>query len=204
MLLQRLAGTVQVTKFHQCVIVICLKQEIILANTSIEFDRQFVQTPSMFLHDLSEVSWKRDMSAWLAHYVEKKSMFSSPASNQVPPDHVTTWPCVSSKRWPLLLLLLIFQVFLLQVNFVAAIDVYEDGEAGLLLCYNCEYLQLSHLMPVKKALWRSTPDWIFCSAHCHRHLLLQESLSVQRLHADDPVQHLRLPLQLEPDAQRHR
>ena len=26
----------------------------------------------------------------------------------------------------------------LQVNFVAAIDVYEDGEAGLLLCYNCE------------------------------------------------------------------
>lgn len=26
----------------------------------------------------------------------------------------------------------------LQVNFVAAIDVYEDGEAGLLLCYNCK------------------------------------------------------------------
>ncbi|XP_072604638.1 GTPase-activating Rap/Ran-GAP domain-like protein 3 isoform X11 [Vulpes vulpes] len=25
-----------------------------------------------------------------------------------------------------------------RVNFVAAIDVYEDGEAGLLLCYNCE------------------------------------------------------------------
>ena len=25
-----------------------------------------------------------------------------------------------------------------QVNFVAAIDVYEDGEAGLLLCYNCK------------------------------------------------------------------
>ncbi|NXD39549.1 GARL3 protein, partial [Copsychus sechellarum] len=24
-----------------------------------------------------------------------------------------------------------------RVNFVAAIDVYEDGEAGLLLCYNC-------------------------------------------------------------------
>jgi len=23
-----------------------------------------------------------------------------------------------------------------KVNFVAAIDVYEDGEAGLLLCYN--------------------------------------------------------------------
>ena len=28
--------------------------------------------------------------------------------------------------------------FSLQVNFVAAIDVYEDGEAGLLLCYNCK------------------------------------------------------------------
>ncbi|KAI1232246.1 GTPase-activating Rap/Ran-GAP domain-like protein 3, partial [Lamprotornis superbus] len=26
-----------------------------------------------------------------------------------------------------------------RVNFVAAIDVYEDGEAGLLLCYNCKY-----------------------------------------------------------------
>lgn len=26
----------------------------------------------------------------------------------------------------------------LQVHFVAAIDVYEDGEAGLLLCYNCK------------------------------------------------------------------
>uniref|UniRef100_A0A6Q2ZBZ2 GTPase-activating Rap/Ran-GAP domain-like protein 3 n=1 Tax=Esox lucius TaxID=8010 RepID=A0A6Q2ZBZ2_ESOLU len=25
-----------------------------------------------------------------------------------------------------------------RVNFVAAIDVYEDGEAGLLLCYNCK------------------------------------------------------------------
>lgn len=23
---------------------------------------------------------------------------------------------------------------------MAAIDVYEDGEAGLLLCYNCKYL----------------------------------------------------------------
>jgi hypothetical protein len=29
----------------------------------------------------------------------------------------------------------------LQANFVAAIDVYEDGEAGLLLCYNCKSLR---------------------------------------------------------------
>lgn len=32
-----------------------------------------------------------------------------------------------------------------QVNFVAAIDVYEDGEAGLLLCYNCKLLKLTAL-----------------------------------------------------------
>lgn len=31
-----------------------------------------------------------------------------------------------------------FFLLSLQVNFVAAIDVYEDGEAGLLLCYNCK------------------------------------------------------------------
>lgn len=30
------------------------------------------------------------------------------------------------------------RALLLQVHFVAAIDVYEDGEAGLLLCYNCK------------------------------------------------------------------
>lgn len=44
--------------------------------------------------------------------------------------------------------LVIFDLYLhLQVNFVAAIDVYEDGEAGLLLCYNCEsdsYLHFSN------------------------------------------------------------
>lgn len=35
-------------------------------NTSLEFDRQFVQSPSMFHHYFSEVSGKRDMLAWLA------------------------------------------------------------------------------------------------------------------------------------------
>ncbi|KAB0406902.1 hypothetical protein E2I00_002032 [Balaenoptera physalus] len=30
-----------------------------------------------------------------------------------------------------------------RVNFVAAIDVYEDGEAGLLLCYNCTGWELT-------------------------------------------------------------
>lgn len=32
-----------------------------------------------------------------------------------------------------------------RVNFVAAIDVYEDGEAGLLLCYNFRHILYSHL-----------------------------------------------------------
>nr|XP_045003997.1 GTPase-activating Rap/Ran-GAP domain-like protein 3 isoform X3 [Jaculus jaculus] len=43
-----------------------------------------------------------------------------------------------------------------RVNFVAAIDVYEDGEAGLLLCYNCE-IQSKNLyrIPLRNLVGRS-------------------------------------------------
>jgi len=45
--------------------------------------------------------------------------------------------------------------FPLQVNFVAAIDVYEDGEAGLLLCYNCKYLGKTENDRISICVWNS-------------------------------------------------
>lgn len=49
--------------------------------------------------------------------------------------HLVTWGNLSSRQCPACLY---HCPLSLQVNFVAAIDVYEDGEAGLLLCYNCK------------------------------------------------------------------
>ncbi|POI33810.1 hypothetical protein CIB84_002438 [Bambusicola thoracicus] len=43
-----------------------------------------------------------------------------------------------------------------KVNFVAAIDVYEDGEAGLLLCYNCKYLGKTENDRISICMWNSS------------------------------------------------
>ncbi|KAM7143890.1 GTPase-activating Rap/Ran-GAP domain-like protein 3 isoform 4-T6 [Macrochelys suwanniensis] len=63
----------------------------------------------------------------------------------------------------------------LQVNFVAAIDVYEDGEAGLLLCYNyvcyyrkvCPYNGGSPLVQTSASdfhfSWNQVPYAIVCA-----------------------------------------
>lgn len=51
--------------------------------------------------------------------------------------HVNRYTLMASFLW----------LVCLQVNFVAAIDVYEDGEAGLLLCYNSQCL-LGHIFTV--------------------------------------------------------
>uniref|UniRef100_A0A4W3GZS3 CNH domain-containing protein n=1 Tax=Callorhinchus milii TaxID=7868 RepID=A0A4W3GZS3_CALMI len=48
-----------------------------------------------------------------------------------------------------------------KVNFVAAVDLYEDGEAGLLLCYNCKSsLSQRSASPLVSSptLWNSVPE----------------------------------------------
>ncbi|KAG2470188.1 GARL3 protein, partial [Polypterus senegalus] len=52
---------------------------------------------------------------------------------------------------------------LLQVNFVAAIDVYEDGEAGLLLCYNyiCCYKKVCPFSSAAPIIQSSASDFHF-------------------------------------------
>ncbi|XP_057610556.1 GTPase-activating Rap/Ran-GAP domain-like protein 3 isoform X3 [Chionomys nivalis] len=51
-----------------------------------------------------------------------------------------------------------------KVNFVAAIDVYEDGEAGLLLCYNysCIYKKVCPFNGGSFLLQPSASDFQFC------------------------------------------
>ncbi|XP_063083832.1 GTPase-activating Rap/Ran-GAP domain-like protein 3 isoform X4 [Cavia porcellus] len=51
-----------------------------------------------------------------------------------------------------------------RVNFVAAIDVYEDGEAGLLLCYNytCIYKKVCPLNGGSFLVQPSASDFQFC------------------------------------------
>lgn len=51
-----------------------------------------------------------------------------------------------------------------QVNFVAAIDVYEDGEAGLLLCYNysCIYKKVCPFNGGSFLVQPSASDFQFC------------------------------------------
>uniref|UniRef100_A0A3P9JI80 GTPase-activating Rap/Ran-GAP domain-like protein 3 n=1 Tax=Oryzias latipes TaxID=8090 RepID=A0A3P9JI80_ORYLA len=50
-----------------------------------------------------------------------------------------------------------------KVNFVAAIDVYEDGEAGLLLCYNyiCHYKKVCPFNGSTPMMQSNTPDFHF-------------------------------------------
>ncbi|XP_025946030.1 GTPase-activating Rap/Ran-GAP domain-like protein 3 isoform X4 [Apteryx rowi] len=50
-----------------------------------------------------------------------------------------------------------------KVNFVAAIDVYEDGEAGLLLCYNyvCQYRKVCPLNGGSPLIQPSASDFHF-------------------------------------------
>ncbi|XP_018595988.1 GTPase-activating Rap/Ran-GAP domain-like protein 3 isoform X4 [Scleropages formosus] len=50
-----------------------------------------------------------------------------------------------------------------RVNFVAAIDVYEDGEAGLLLCYNyiCYYKKVCPFNGVTPMIQSNTSDFHF-------------------------------------------
>ncbi|XP_029468930.1 GTPase-activating Rap/Ran-GAP domain-like protein 3 isoform X3 [Rhinatrema bivittatum] len=50
-----------------------------------------------------------------------------------------------------------------RVNFVAAIDVYEDGEAGLLLCYNyiCYYKKVSPFNGASPSIQPSASDFHF-------------------------------------------
>ncbi|XP_024154940.1 GTPase-activating Rap/Ran-GAP domain-like protein 3 isoform X5 [Oryzias melastigma] len=50
-----------------------------------------------------------------------------------------------------------------KVNFVAAIDVYEDGEAGLLLCYNyiCYYKKVCPFNGSTPMIQSNTPDFHF-------------------------------------------
>ncbi|MFT7815511.1 GTPase-activating Rap/Ran-GAP domain-like protein 3 isoform X4 [Arapaima gigas] len=50
-----------------------------------------------------------------------------------------------------------------RVNFVAAIDVYEDGEAGLLLCYNyiCYYKKVCPFNGVTPMIQYNTSDFHF-------------------------------------------
>ncbi|XP_052525378.1 GTPase-activating Rap/Ran-GAP domain-like protein 3 isoform X10 [Tympanuchus pallidicinctus] len=51
-----------------------------------------------------------------------------------------------------------------KVNFVAAIDVYEDGEAGLLLCYNyvCQYRKVYPFNGGSPLIQPSAYDFHFC------------------------------------------
>uniref|UniRef100_A0A803Y9D2 GTPase activating Rap/RanGAP domain like 3 n=1 Tax=Meleagris gallopavo TaxID=9103 RepID=A0A803Y9D2_MELGA len=51
-----------------------------------------------------------------------------------------------------------------KVNFVAAIDVYEDGEAGLLLCYNyvCQYRKVNPFNGGSPLIQPSAYDFHFC------------------------------------------
>ncbi|XP_078082550.1 GTPase-activating Rap/Ran-GAP domain-like protein 3 isoform X7 [Mustelus asterias] len=51
-----------------------------------------------------------------------------------------------------------------KVNFVAAIDVYEDGEAGLLLCYNyiCYYKKVCPFNGGSPLIQPSASDFHFC------------------------------------------
>ncbi|XP_074067638.1 GTPase-activating Rap/Ran-GAP domain-like protein 3 isoform X3 [Macrotis lagotis] len=51
-----------------------------------------------------------------------------------------------------------------RVNFVAAIDVYEDGEAGLLLCYNysCNYKKVCPFNGGSPLIQPSASDFHFC------------------------------------------
>lgn len=85
-------------------------------------------------------TWGQKFLSWPYYYITTssgKSVFYCLDGSTVPwgshiicLSHLTFWACWRTRLY-------------LQVNFVAAIDVYEDGEAGLLLCYNCESVDKS-------------------------------------------------------------
>lgn len=95
-------------------------------------------------HQLGGNSTRNDWADWNKMiYSDTHSVVLSLEENDDPElaSFVLPWGTVPKKKKALYrveMISLKWLAFCPQVNFVAAIDVYEDGEAGLLLCYNCE------------------------------------------------------------------
>lgn len=79
---------------------------------------------------------------------------------------------------------------------MAAIDVYEDGEAGLLLCYNCKLLKLTALFLGN--LKEARPRFTWCLVPMTLITLQGASKMAFRAGSPSPPGKMGLPVALSP------
>ncbi|ELW62024.1 Solute carrier family 2, facilitated glucose transporter member 8 [Tupaia chinensis] len=100
------------------------------------------------LHKFSDITWH---ISW--------SVIACILAISAADSKVTLWKEADDGQW-----MCISSVHKGQVNFVAAIDVYEDGEAGVLLCYNysCIYKKVCPFNGGSFLVQPSASDFQFC------------------------------------------